>query len=56
MNPCALYHSGDRQYFTTESMFFSWFLQRLFDVTVAAGVYFNQIIMYEEERTWEKHL
>jgi len=30
MNPCTLYHSGDRQYFTTEPMFINWFLWRLF--------------------------
>jgi len=56
MNPCTLYHSGDRQHFITEPMFISWFLRRLFDGTVATGVYFSQIIMFDVERTWEKHL
>jgi len=27
-----------------------------FDGTLATSVYFNQIIMYDVERTWEKHL
>jgi hypothetical protein len=56
MNQCTLYHSDDRQHFTSEHIFISWFLQRLFDGTVATGVYFNQIIMYDVQRTWEKHL